>query len=270
MKFLFLPLSLLVTLIWPSFANELGQSGDSKYTPPPRYQNSSSLIFIEDDVVTDASIPDVGAKIDLTRGCQTIGSCQKVNNHNKFDFSKQSKSPVTCSPDDAKKCLANQKIVCSPHYRVKVCVDIYLVQQDGLPAGNFTMPKCQAYCQSQGKRMLTNNEWLVAAIGTSSNSCLPAKVTKRPNYNSTTDMRNLDYNRTGIRKDRKQCKSVYGIQDMAGVLGQWVTHGQAKPGRAQFNGGLWPQNQSTIFYRTTAHGPTYTDYSIGCRCAKGL
>lgn len=211
---------------------------------------------------------------DIAAGCSsehsTIGGCG-TNTRNRFNFASQGEQPVTCNQRDARRCSSGQSLVCSSHYRVKVCVDINLATtSDGTPRGNFTMPQCREHCAGQGKRMLTNNEWLVASLGTNAANCLPSSISRRPDWNSRTEMRDLSFNTTGIRSNRGNCVSTFGIRDMVGVLGQWVTDGQAASNRAQFNGGLWPQNASNIFYRTTAHGPGYTDYSIGCRCASRL
>lgn len=258
MKGLFFPVSLVLFFTAStSYANdELGGGGNTSSQPLPAGRIQQ---------VVESSLPD------LSKGCESIGSCSKTNNRNRFDFSRQRRQPVFCTQDSLSRCSGSQKLVCSEFYRVKVCIDIELAAtEDGTPRGNFTMDQCRSYCEGKGGRLLTNNEWLVAALGTEASNCLPAQVRRRPNPNSSQDMRNLDYNKTGIRSDRTNCVSAYGIKDMVGVLGQWVTDGQARSGRAQFNGGLWPQNQSTIFYRTTAHAPSYTDYSIGCRCATSL
>lgn len=212
--------------------------------------------------------------IDLRQGCEATGTCGRTNNRNRFTGSSSARQNFNASNGCSGNlsCERGMVAVCNPQYQIKFCIDKDLKKmRDGqTPEGNHTFYTCRNYCQSQGKRLPTNDEWLVASIGTEAASCLPASITSRPNPSSTRQMQDLSFNVSGIRSDRSNCKSQYGVRDMVGVLGQWVTGGFARSGRAQFNGGLWPQPASSIVYRTTAHGPGYTDYSIGCRCASDL
>lgn len=210
----------------------------------------------------------------LRNGCRSINTCGQTNNLNLFTDSAQQRQAFErsggCSGGSLS-CPPAMTMVCSAEYHTKVCVDVDLKKEaDGTPEGNHTFHTCQRYCQSRGARLLTNNEWLVAAAGTRGEDCLPSAQQRnavRIDTSSSRSMGNLDHNRRGMRADRSACVSAFGIRDAVGVLGQWVTDGQARSNRAQFNGGLWRQGASTLFYRTTAHGPGYTDYSIGCRCA---
>ena len=217
-----------------------------------------------------ASIPRTVSSTRLNVGCSELGHCESFN-ENLFDFSKVDRSGFNHNGrcDREHSCPTGMTSVCNETYFTKVCIDTELdTDASGIPRGNHTFHSCQSYCRSRGLRLPTNNEWLVAALGTNHRQCLPNSVTRRPDYNSRSEMTDLDFNRTGIRGDRSQCVSDYGVRDMVGVLGQWVTDGQARPGREQFNGGFWGQVHSRLFYRTRGHGPTYTDYSIGCRCAQ--
>lgn len=173
------------------------------------------------------------------------------------------------------RCPSDMQFVCSPVHQLKVCVDTELpVDANGTPAGNFTYNTCRQYCADRGKRMITNNEWMLAALGTRPEECLPGRQVSIPGGGAVhcggRSQRNQEQtamNATNIRNPRPNCESVFGIRDMVGVLGQWVENGHARPGREQFNGGFWNQPHSTIYYRTTAHNAPYCDYSISCRCA---
>lgn len=169
-------------------------------------------------------------------------------------------------------CPTGTSLVCSDDYHTKVCMDTNLrMMDDGVtPRGGMTHNQCRDYCESRNMRLPTNNEWLVGALGTNPELCLPESITYPPLFNTDAGRQSaegLTQIRRYGRQDRSQCQSVFGLNDMVGVLGQHVTHGQARPNRIQFNGGLYPMSHSSIVYRTTAHGPTYSDYSIGCRCA---
>lgn len=176
-----------------------------------------------------------------------------------------------------KSCPAGMVFVCSSQYRTRACIAQNLESSNSIPTGNLNMNSCQNLCaRYPGGRLPTNNEWLVGAAGTSAASCLPQLPVRqgcngqgcinRPNPNSARDMADTRYN-SHLQNSRPQCVSRAGLKDMIGVLGQWVTDGHAQSGRAQFNGGLWSQPYSTVYYRTTAHSAGYSDYSIGCRCA---
>jgi hypothetical protein len=169
-------------------------------------------------------------------------------------------------------CSEGMALVCSAEYEIKVCVDTNLrVDETGTPQGFQTYNSCEQYCQSQGKRIITNNEFLVAGMGTQSQHCL-SRTDRYPNNpmpDRDRNMNNPNFQTTNrevlARVDRSSCVSAYGINDMVGVLGQWVDGGETT---YQFNGGLWAHHGSTLFYRTTRHpSATYQDYSIGCRCA---
>ncbi len=205
----------------------------------------------------------------LKSGCSAIGDCG-TNTHNRFNdgYLNRSKFNQAGGCQTRLRCQSGMKAVCNETYATRICIDEELAQDElGYPQGNFDYYKCNNYCKSRGLRLPTNNEWLVASLGTSKRSCLPDHGPRRPDWNSRREMTDQSFNRQGVRRNRNQCVSIYGVKDMVGVLGQWVTHGQARSNRAQFNGGLWPQPASNIFYRTTAHAPGYFDYSIGCRCA---
>ena len=209
----------------------------------------------------------------LEKGCKSIDSCSLTNNRNEYDSTKI--KPVDCTLPRA--CASDMRRVCSTRYGIDLCVDTNLISVGGVPEGNYSYPKCQAKCASLGKRVLNNNEWLVAVNGTDHLKCkapspknrkLGSATQDAPDYNSSSDMKNLKFNAKGIRQDRGECVSIYGVKDGVSVLGQWVSDGY-RSNKPQFNGGLWAfPSASTIYYRTSAHGPSYYDYSIGCRCGK--
>lgn len=227
-------------------------------------QPAADLTVVVSTMNMDSTLPDLRA------GCSSINGCSHSNTRNRFVDSDSQRQAFEAGPgcEARVSCPRGMAHVCSEEYSTSVCVDIELKKMpDGRPEGNHTFYTCQEHCQSRGARLLTNNEWLVAAAGTPAEACLADNI----QYPFTNDAsrRSLEFNRPPyIRADRNRCESEFGIKDAVGVLGQWVTGGQTRSGRAQFNGGLWAMGHSNLFYRTTAHGPGYTDYSIGCRCAK--
>jgi len=211
-----------------------------------------------------------------------------TNNTNAFDW-KQTQpgaAPADCDPERFLKeygqqpCPQDTLWVCSRYFGVSVCADKDLaVNKEGLPAGNFSRDTCAAYCAQQGKRILSNNEWLVACTGTPLEPCLnysgewpPGYFAKKPGHpcaqygaGSTQCMSNPQLTRLMPAID-PGCRSEAGLSGCVGTLGQWVSGNVAGTARGRFNGGLFPQPASSVIYTTTAHSPAYSDYSIGCRC----
>jgi formylglycine-generating enzyme required for sulfatase activity len=195
--------------------------------------------------------------------------------------------------------------VCSPAWQVNVCMDRDLRREaNGRFMGSVGRLQCQAWCQARGRRLPTNNEWMVACEGTQPAHCLRPAIShpimhrlRSPRpwiYNEVdckvgtnawrscmSDLRLNDRARDpqsgatiGLptAAETRACVSRWGVRNMVGVLGQWVVDTYPSPAgggtRGQFNGGLYPQPASSCNYTTVAHPADYTDYSIGCRCSR--
>lgn len=198
------------------------------------------------------------------------------------------------------KCPKYMALVYSEAKGINICVDkfessIEVVAKPNKikPTGNFSYYSCSNLCEAQGKRLLTNLEWNVACEGTVANKCNVKRshpVLRRLKMKEPWVYKNIDCKKGNnawleCMKDpslnrltqgldsnsiNKDCKSKYGIYNMVGNLGEWVDDNHYEDGtyRGRFNGGLYPQAKSSCSYTTTAHSPSYKDYSIGCRCAK--
>lgn len=202
-------------------------------------------------------------------------------------------------------CPSDMAWVCSVNWQVNVCVDRDLRRdQAGHLMGHVTRDQCVAICAARGRRLLSNNEWLAACEGTQARSCLPERPTHpivaRLRSNQPWTYHGVDCkvgrNAWGVCMNdgrlndnlaavlnrsvepaaggapANACVSDYGVRDMVGVLGQWVsdTYRVGSTVRGQFNGGLYSQPRSACTYTTVAHNTEYTDYSIGCRCGGSL
>lgn len=222
-----------------------------------------------------------------------------ADNSNFFDLTQFRPWPpgLTCDATDYRRrmrrapCPAGMGWVCMPERNVSVCLDIRLRSgSDGKPLGGQNRATCAAWCKSQGKRLPSNNEWLIGCIGTEAKNCLPANISHPIGSRLQSAapwtvegvnckaggaawgkvcMNDMSLN-ANLPRERPRCLSQFGLRDMVGVLGQWVADDVKLPGRAptgQFNGGLWPQSESSCGYTTVAHPADWSDYSIGCRCA---
>lgn len=209
---------------------------------------------------------------------------------------------ISASADGSDFCPAGMALVSSEAKQIRVCVDKYefsgndgnLNEKYQKPQGYFSLPACRQICENQGKRLLSQKEWQTACRGTKQNKCnIFAKhpvirmlrrrqpwiykglnCKKQRNTWMPTCMSDprLNKHRPGLAANgaMPECVSEYGIFNMVGNLGEWVSdirndHG-IKKGR--FSGGLYPQTKSSCSYSTISHTPHYSDYSIGCRCGK--
>jgi len=248
---------------------ELSPEPEAELTPP-------------NNDLAEVIVPETSVPFDVSQGCLAIGSCDLTNNRNQFNMHKidLAKFEADGGCELNTNCPESMNFVCDAKLATRVCVARDLVSAQShegkqVPMGNFSYFSCLDHCEARGFRLLTNNEWLVAMNGTHAEFCkatapkdrrLGSPTQDAPDFNSSDDLKNLEFNEPGFRSDRSRCVSVYGIRDGVSVLGQWVSDGFSSD-RPQFNGGLWAfPSASSVFYRTTAHGPGYYDYSIGCRC----
>ena len=212
-----------------------------------------------------------------------------TNNTNIFDWNQTQPGTATadCDPERFEKeygrkpCAGDMVWVCSRFFGISACTDKDLaVNKEGRPAGNFSRDTCAAYCERQGKRLLSNNEWLVSCTGTPVEPCLnyggewpPGYFAKKPDhpcarYGTGSAQCMSDPRLTSLMPATDSaCRSEAGVAGCAGTLGQWVSGNIPGTARGRFNGGLFPQRASSVIYTTTAHSHAYSDYSIGCRCA---
>lgn len=165
--------------------------------------------------------------------------------------------------------------------------------EEAIPSPNLNYYQCKSICKAQGKRMLSDKEWKTACEGTPITKCnryQPHPVVrmldrdtwvykgvnckkKRNTYTEhcMNDPRLVKLNYSIAKNgDFDECVSKHGVYHMVGNLGEWVSNVRKKGSRlrGRFNGGLFPQPKSSCEYTTIAHGPSYQDYSIGCRCGK--
>ena len=246
----------------------------------------------------------------INRACGEDPSCRgRGDNRNYYDLTRinQQVTAAECNHDEFVRrhghepCPSDMVWVCSANWQVNICMDRDLRKEaSGRYMGNVGRQECKAWCESRGRRLPSNNEWMVACEGTQPTQCLRPAIThpimqrlRGPApwvYNEVnckvggnawrSCMQDLSLNdrvrdaRSGATSgvpstaETQRCVSSYGARNMVAVLGQWVadTYGS----RGQFNGGLYPQPASSCNYTTVAHPSDYSDYSIGCRCSGAI
>jgi len=160
-----------------------------------------------------------------------------------------------------------------------------------VPQAYISQVQARAACVEAGKRLCLPDEYMRACRGPSPKDLYPyGGMQRRPGacnegkgsfvarvfgqdfskrtYEEFNDPR-LDQVPDGLAPTGSfpRCVSPEGVYDMVGNLHEWVEeeHG----GHGRFRGGWYgdaENNGPGCFYVTSAHEPTYHDYSTGFRC----
>jgi sulfatase modifying factor 1 len=172
-------------------------------------------------------------------------------------------------------------------------VKVKAVSKKGvMPQGHISRDEADEACRNAGKRLCTDEEWVVACKGKratrypygdvhkdghcndsgvssfnlyyGAGSEPPKEVYTWSNMNDPRlNQRKGGLSRTGAFK---KCRNGFGVYDMVGNLHEWTA---AKTGI--FRGGYYLDtriNGEGCDYRTAAHAPKYHDYSTGFRCCR--
>ncbi len=190
--------------------------------------------------------------------------------------------------------LANGKTKAHSPYQPVTGLKVRAIVKKGLvPQGYISQVEAKGACEEAGKRLCTPDEW--------QNACQGKKPTRYPygddevagrcngdgtrqhpivelfgpgpdafaDPNKMNDPRINALPKTLSKSGTlAKCKSSFGVHDMVGNLHEWTADGT---GSSQFQGGYYMdthKNGDGCFYKTSAHGPTYHDYSTGFRCCK--
>ena len=169
--------------------------------------------------------------------------------------------------------------------------DVRAVSRPGrYPQAYISRNEAAAACERSEKRLCTEKEWKTACMGKAPTlypygekhqpgRCNDNGVSPLNHYHGTKDGQPLSaYGWTSMNDPKlnqlpgslattgsfTRCKNSWGVFDMVGNLHEWVHD----PGGA-FLGGYYLDtkiNGEGCNYKTTAHNPTYHDYSTGFRC----
>lgn len=163
------------------------------------------------------------------------------------------------------------------------CTDLYAVSiPNATPARFITWFQAAAACANAGKRLLTNQEWTVAALGT------PDPGTD----NGTTDCNIITSGSIASTGSRTLCVSTRGVVDMVGNADEWVADwvpsSTSCPGWGGFStdtmclagadttagpgalirGGDFQANLAGVLSIQAQAGPFSSDVYVGFRCAR--
>ncbi len=162
-----------------------------------------------------------------------------------------------------------------------------------VPQGYISAVEAKAACENAGKRLCKPDEWMRACQGKQPTKypygddeikgrCNGDGTRQHPvvelygagpdafaDPNKMNDPRINQLPKTVAKTGaHAKCKNTYGVFDMVGNLHEWTSE---PTGAAHFKGGYFMdthKNGDGCFYKTTAHGPSYHDYSTGFRCCK--
>ncbi|MEO6575189.1 MAG: SUMF1/EgtB/PvdO family nonheme iron enzyme [Polyangiaceae bacterium] len=160
-----------------------------------------------------------------------------------------------------------------------------------IPQGYISGVEAKLACEGSKKRLCTPDEWQTACMGKTATKYPYGddEIPGRCNGDGTrahpvlelfgpgmdafgdpakmNDPRINQLPRTLTRTGgRTGCKNTFGVFDMVGNLHEWTADASG-----QFRGGYYMdthKNGDGCLYKTTAHNPSYRDYSTGFRCCK--
>jgi formylglycine-generating enzyme required for sulfatase activity len=167
------------------------------------------------------------------------------------------------------------------------------VARDVVPQAYISQVQAKGACGSAGKRLCKSDEYIRACRGSNKNDLYPyGGMQRRPGlcnegkgsfvmqafgqdvfkltYENFNDPK-LDQMPNGLAHtgSHPRCASPDGVYDLVGNLHEWVDEGPDANGHGRFRGGWYgdaENNGPGCFYVTSAHEPTYHDYSTGFRC----
>lgn len=171
----------------------------------------------------------------------------------------------------------------------RFCIDEYEYpnQKGAHPPWPVSWFDGQAACQSEGKRLCYESEWVTACEGPEhtpfpygwdrdQTACNIDNTYIGPDVDrmyagdhavADAELERLDQSVPSGALDR--CVSGYGVHDLTGNFDEWVTRdapAEAKSKWAGLKGGAWGHVRNACRPVTTSHPPQFTYYFISFRC----
>ncbi len=169
--------------------------------------------------------------------------------------------------DEHPECLSKER----EHRRFCIDRDEYVPSGAELPIVDQSWTTTRELCESLGKRLCFESEWVFACEG---EGMLPypygfARNAKLCNH----DQQNLSDRRGKMRDlrvrpdSRPGCTSPFGVRNMVGNVDEWAYRdGFVKPWRAALKGGWWLAGRNNCRAATTGHDEYYNGPQTGVRC----
>ena len=145
----------------------------------------------------------------------------------------------------------------------------------------------QATCESKGKRLCYESEWVTACEGPGhtpfpygwdrdqsacniDNTWVDPRIKEM--YSKSADISEPELERLDqsvASGAMERCVSGYGVSDMTGNFDEWVTSDQPPDDKSEWaglKGGAWGHVRNACRPMTTSHPPEFTYYFISFRC----
>ncbi len=164
---------------------------------------------------------------------------------------------------------------------MRYCIDKYEYTRPGesLPMNYSSFMTSSKTCKQLGKRVCTESEWNFACEGEEMRP-YPYGWSREPKCNQDQPDLYESNPRRRVLKDLRQasgsnpeCKSPFGVYDMAGNMDEPVLREEARyatPFRNGLKGGWWMSGRNRCRPATTAHDDYYSDIQVGVRCCGDL
>lgn len=169
------------------------------------------------------------------------------------------------------------------------CIDKYEApNQEGVkPFAAQTAYQAEYYCQSQGKRLCTQQRWMIACEGPQHLPYPYGPFFKRGTCNDDKygwvkvpwltmgtpawDKWCQEQYKAEPSGHRAACVSGYGVYDMTGNVAEWTKEPHSPYGYVT-KGGYWygvlGNNTPSCGFVNPAHSPGFNSYEFGFRCCK--
>jgi sulfatase modifying factor 1 len=203
------------------------------------------------------------------------GTCTRWINH---DF------PERCAAFDREKWLTISRDL--PTQSSHFCIDRFEHpnRKGAYPVIAVTWYEARSWCESQGERLCTEDEWTFACEGEEATpyptgytrdekACVidrPWKLFEARRLalrDSTLAVAELDYVWQGEASgSRPECRSAFGVYDMTGNVDEWTSSVQREGYRSIFKGGYWGPVRARCRASTRAHNEDFYFYQQGFRC----
>lgn len=165
---------------------------------------------------------------------------------------------------------------------MRYCIDrLEVGGDDGLPLADKSWTEAKGICESKGKRLCKEQEWLFACEGEDAHPYPYGFVrnSKICNFERTED---LVTNKGDLADHRQpvtanpECLSPFGVQNMVGNIDEWVvldkphwsTKNRGQKMNSGLKGGWWGPLRNRCRPTTVDHDEVYHELQTGVRCCK--
>jgi hypothetical protein len=161
-------------------------------------------------------------------------------------------------------------------------------RKGAFPVIAVTWWEAKAWCEAEGERLCTEDEWTFACEGEEAmpyptgytreeHACVidrPWKLFEAQRLairDSTLAVAEIDYMWQGEASgSRPTCRSPFGVYDMTGNVDEWTSSVESKGFRSIFKGGYWGPVRARCRAATRAHNEEFYFYQEGFRCCSDV